>query len=462
MTAVLFAAAVLGVRAPMHAVLQLAGVEEPLAAVDGAVETGLVRLAEHDDGTWIEFTHPLTRAAVSDSMPQARRSALHRAAARAATTRRGGAAPSRRGRVRARREPAGGARGRRAGADGARRLGDRGPAPARGDAGSRPIPASASDSRSTPSRRCCTRATVAPRAGSTERMTVADGPRRDSVWAYLAMFAGDLGTAEALLERAWECRGGDDRLAATIAQRRAFLASSRLRGEAAIEWARRATALAPDDAGTALLAAPSLAIGLSLEGRIDEAHAALDRWLDDRSAPPPGSGFILLALKARLLEAHGEHAEAAERFRRSADVSLAEGLLVVAALSLAGLSRTQFLAGAWDDAAVSAERAAAVAIESEDRWVIAHATWSATLVPSARGDWQSAERLEREIAAEPASFERHTALQALAAAQLAAAQERPADVARAAGAARASAGPTTRCCRGSTSTRTPWSTPGAR
>ena len=39
-----------------------------------------------------------------------------------------------------------------------------------------------------------------------------------------------------------------------------------------------------------------------------------------------------------------------------------------------------------------------MAIESEDRWVIAHATWSAALVPSARGDWESAERLEREIA----------------------------------------------------------------
>ena len=206
------------------------------------------------------------------------------------------------------------------------------------------------------------------------------------------------------------------------------MASSRLQGAQAIEWARRAMALAQDDTGVALLATPSLANGLAFEGRVDEAHAVLDRWLEDRRAPPPGSGFVLLALKARLLEANGEIAVAGELFNRSAEVSLAEGLLVVAAMSLAGAARVQYLAGAWDDAAVSAERATAVAIESEDRWVIAHARWSAAFVASARGDRESTERLQHEVASEPARFERHTALQHLFSAQLAAAHERPADV----------------------------------
>ena len=132
-------------------------------------------------------------------------------------------------------------------------------------------------------------------------------------------------------------------------------------------------------------------------------------------------------MKARLLEAHGEMAHAGELFKRSADISLAEGLLVVAGMSLAGLARVQYLHGRWDDAVVSAERAMAVAIESEDRWVIAHAQWSAAFVASARGDRESAERCS-EVAAEPATFERHAALQHLFGAQLAAAQERPADV----------------------------------
>src|SRR4029077_13107540 len=63
-----------------------------------------------------------------------------------------------------------------------------------------------------------------------------DGPRRDSVLAYLAIFAGDVAEAQRLLTRAWEGRAsaGDDRLAATIAMRSAFLAASRLDGRDAV------------------------------------------------------------------------------------------------------------------------------------------------------------------------------------------------------------------------------------
>ena len=110
--------------------------------------------------------------------------------------------------------------------------------------------------------------------------------------AYLAIFAGDLETAQRLLTRAWDRRdlSGDDALAATIAQRSAFLATSRLRGSEAIEWAGRAQALAPDDLTTGLLCAPSLALGLSFVGRRGDAHAALDRWLDASDAPRAGAG----------------------------------------------------------------------------------------------------------------------------------------------------------------------------
>ena len=126
-----------------------------------------------------------------------------------------------------------------------------------------------------------------------EQPTSADGPRRDSVLAYLAIFAGDLEVAQRLLMRAWKRRAlaGDDRLSATIAQRSAFLATSRLRGADAIAWVERAVQLAPEgDPETGLLVAPSLALGMSFTGRRREAHAALDRWLDEpvRSTRPVG------------------------------------------------------------------------------------------------------------------------------------------------------------------------------
>ena len=132
-----------------------------------------------------------------------------------------------------------------------------------------------------------------------EQTNFGDGPRRDSVLADPAIFDGDVAAAERLLTRAWERRdlAGDDRLSATIAQRSAFLATSRLRGHEAIAWAQRATAFAPHDLGTGLLVAPSQALGLSFIGQRERAHAALDRWLDDpvragtrrvRSAGPEG------------------------------------------------------------------------------------------------------------------------------------------------------------------------------
>ncbi|MBE2317672.1 AAA family ATPase [Solirubrobacter sp. CPCC 204708] len=417
----LAAAAVLGTRVPLHATSQLASPADPLAAVDRAVATGLIRLADAEDGTWLEFTHPLTRAAVYAALAQSRRSELHLAAARLAS----GPDAALRHRVAAAAVPDDALREELEAAAQAQLV--------RGGwavAVRHLLAASRMTSRAGERERLLLDAIEALMYSGdggaarrlAERTDIAEGPRRDSVWAYLAMFAGDVATAERLLERAWRHPGLGPRLASTVAQRRAFLAASRLRGAEAIEWAERATQLAPEDRTTALLAAPSLAIGLGLEGRIDEAHAALDRWLDDHS------GFVLLALKARLLEAQGDTAGAADRFRRSADGALADNLLVIAGLSLAGLARTQYRAGAWDDAVVSAERAVAVATESEDRWVLAHALWSATFVPSARGDHAGAAQLGARVAAEPASFERHTALAHLVAAQLAAARERPAEV----------------------------------
>lgn len=426
--ALLWAVAVLGVRVPMHAALALTQLDAPLPTIDRAVTTGLLRVAEREDGTWLEFTHPLTRAAVHDAMPQTQRSRLHTDAAALASSpeavlhHRVEAATGADEALRAELEVA--AEHERAHGEWASAI--------RHLLAARRIAAEEAD-RERLTLDAIEALMYSGDGGAARRLaehtTVAESARRDSVWAYLALFAGDLDAAERLLDRAWDRRADDDvRLAATIAQRRAFLASSRLRGGEATEWAQRAMALLPGDTGTALLAAPSLANGLAFEGRVDEARAVLDRWLDDRDAPAPGSGYVLLTLKARMLELQGELTLAREQFARAAEISLAEGLLVVAGIALAGLARIQYLTGAWDAAVVSGERAVGVAIESEDRWVVANAQWAASLVAGGRGDWESVERLQHEVAAEPATFERHTAIQHLFAAQLAAAQDRPADV----------------------------------
>ena len=426
------AAAVLGVRAPLHAVVALAGLDDPLVTLDDAIDSGLVRLDDRASGAFVEFSHPLVRAAIYEALPKARRSALNTSAAHMAT------------------DPAAAMRHR---VEAATITNDELLADLEAhahDEMSRGAWSSAVSSLIAASR-------LSPLPADRERLALeaieamlysgdgaaarrladqtgfAEGPRRDAVRAHLAMFAGDLAAAQALLTRAWERRAliDDARLSATIAQRSAFLATSRLRGGEAIEWARRAMSLAPDDPATGLLVAPSLALGLSFTGSRADAHAALDRWLDDPAAPRRAAGFVLLALKGFLLLGEGDVRRARAAFETSATESLERGLLVVAALSLSGLTRAEYLSGDWDSAVVASQRALTLAVESEDRWVVAHAHWSASYVPSARGEWPVGEAHVRAIHEQTPTFERHVAVEAIATAGLAAARDRPSEVLRA-------------------------------
>ena len=419
------AAAVLGVRAPVRTVIDLADVDSPLTTLDEAVATGMLRLS----GSLVEFAHPLTRAAIYDALSPSRRATLNAAAAGLVE----GPVVAMRHRVEA-----------AAVTDEALLT----------DLEALAHAEMARGAWSSAVSSFLTAARLSPQSNERERLAleaiealmysgdgaaarrlaeqtdVSPGPRRDSVWAYLAIFAGDLEAAHRLLERAWEHRAlaGDPRLSATIAQRRAFLATCRLRGSEAIEWAQRAVALAPQDTATGLFAAASLAHGLSHAGRRAEAHAALDRWLDDPGAPPPGSGFVLLAVKANLLIDDAELASARAALEASTRASLQEGLFVVAAMSLSGIARLDYLEGRWDDAVIAAQRAIALAVESEDRWVVAQAHWAASHVPCARGDWPVAEAHVRATHDHLAGFERNIAVAAVASAALAAAQGHAVDV----------------------------------
>src|SRR3954454_5160631 len=291
------AAAIRGVRAPVHHVLELAGLEHPLDTLDAATETGLLTFDAHGSGPSVEFSHPLTRVAIYEGIPASRRAGLNTAAA--AMVEDPGTA------MRHRVEAA------TAGHD---ELVAELEAHAR-DELARGAWSSAVSSLIAASRLATLRSDRerlaleaieamlysgdgAAARRLAEQTGFSDGPRRDSVLAYLAMFAGDLEPAQQMLARAWERRElAGDQLSATIAQRSAFLSTSRLRGRDAIEWVERAAALAPRGPGTGLLLAQSLALGMSFTGSREQAHAALDPWLDD----PSSARFILLALKGVLL-----------------------------------------------------------------------------------------------------------------------------------------------------------------
>ena len=225
------AAAVLGVQAPLHLVTALAELDAPLDAVDAAIETGLVTL---DDGAVARVHRIRSRApAVYEALPTARRAALNARAAELVPD----ASAALRHRVEAATLPDAAllaeleahAREERA----------RGSWPSAIEsllAASRLSPLPAERERLALE---AIEATMYSGDGAAARRLASqadfeDGPRRDSVLAYLAIFAGDVAEAQWLLTRAWEgrTRAGDDRLVGDDRD------AQRVPGDLAAAWPR--------------------------------------------------------------------------------------------------------------------------------------------------------------------------------------------------------------------------------
>jgi DNA-binding CsgD family transcriptional regulator/tetratricopeptide (TPR) repeat protein len=75
------AAAVLGPRCPLAVAVALAGIEEPLEALEQTVNASLLAEGRGELGTDISFVHPLVWSAVYEDLGPARRRELHRRAA---------------------------------------------------------------------------------------------------------------------------------------------------------------------------------------------------------------------------------------------------------------------------------------------------------------------------------------------------------------------------------------------
>ncbi|HTU39043.1 MAG TPA: AAA family ATPase [Acidimicrobiales bacterium] len=79
------AMAVINQREPVTVVARVAGIEQPLEALDALLPTGFVRWDPRASGSPVEFSHPLYRQAVYDDLAPVRRRDLHRAAAQVLT-----------------------------------------------------------------------------------------------------------------------------------------------------------------------------------------------------------------------------------------------------------------------------------------------------------------------------------------------------------------------------------------
>jgi DNA-binding CsgD family transcriptional regulator/predicted nucleic acid-binding protein len=415
------ATAVLGVRSSLPLAATVGDVAAPVPAADEAVRRGLL-VAETARHPWVVvFPHPLVRSAVYDVLGPARRAALHRAAAAVVEDE----VAVLHHRVAAAAAPDGVL------ADDLEAFAHRAVAGQQWQSAAWHLVESG---RLCPDReegrhRLLVALSWMVQAGdAASAATLADdlrampsGPLRDSVLGSLAMARDDPAGAEDLFESAWKrCDASTDpEVAGTIALQSAVHRFGRLDGAGTVEWCSRALELAGPGGAVARTARTYLAHGLGYAGRTPEAFAAVVSAEGDPADPevdwlqPRSARGILRLVEDDLDGARSDFAAVATR-------GYELGVLNVATFAFAYLARAEYLAGAWDDAVVHAERAVAVNVESDWRFQWPMLTGIAALVPAARGEWAAAEAALRGATGRyPGDYERSVVAIAMSRARIA-------------------------------------------
>ncbi|WP_432585717.1 AAA family ATPase [Streptomyces sp. HD1123-B1] len=128
----------------------------------------------------------------------------------------------------------------------------------------------------------------------------------------------------------------------------------------------------------------------------DGARAALGEY---NTVAPPGSPrsaadqALQRAYRGMLQMWAGDLAEAQHELAAALDTARTQGSAVTSEFTYANLAASQYLLGLWDEAAISADHALAIADAEEKPWAFSYAYSIASWVPSGRGQWQRAREL---------------------------------------------------------------------
>jgi DNA-binding CsgD family transcriptional regulator/tetratricopeptide (TPR) repeat protein len=212
---------------------------------------------------------------------------------------------------------------------------------------------------------------------------------RDLAFGVLARDSGEVGKAKVLLERAYDraTEAGDPEVRERAAVALASLLVLLNDGRPAVLAAERA--LRSEDPERAVEAANLKALGLWAYG---DLQAALDE-IDGRPAHQLSSPVAAETLAARgMLRMYAGHLhEALEDLDASVALAPVWRPSVAASRCYVVRSTLRYLLGRWDDAAVDAAVARALAERGATSWNIPLACALSALVPAWRGQWALAE-----------------------------------------------------------------------
>jgi len=382
------AAAILGTSCRLALAARLAGLDDPLAALDGATAA---RMLEERRPEVVGCPHPLVRAAVDRDLSAAQRARLH---ARAAVLVDGPATA-----LRHRIAASGGADAalaaevaafaqRQATAGGWLAAAEHLRAAARLD----PDPAG-QERHLLEAAACLLQAGEIAEAGAMrpELERCGDGPWRRYVLGYLAAASGLLDQGAKLLEDAWTAcdRTREPRLAGRIAAGLMRVATLEAPGRSGARWAYRALRLAPQ-VGHAASALDFLLFSLCEAGHPRLGRALAARLPEPRPDGHPGEldglfGRGTLRLWTDDVEgALADLGTVAAAYRRHGPVDFA-------VVSCNALADAQFRAGAWDDAITQRELGISLAEDAAQQWLIPFLRARAACPYIGRGQWEQAD-----------------------------------------------------------------------
>ena len=398
------AAAVLGLRADLCAAAEMAGVEDPLTAVDELHSARIAGVQRTPRGLDLVFDHSVIRAAVLQDLPEADLAATHRAAAEVT---RGSEALSHLAKATASHD---------------RPLAERLTAQARDDI-ARGGWRTAADalmeaSRLHPARPArdallvdgvyalLVAGDLAVAVGYREQVdAVPPTARRLQMQALMAWMSGDFPAAEALAERAWDLAEDlepleRDRLAGLLAE----MLLMQGKGDAAKAWCRTAMGSRLLDPSARASTLATLVGALLMEGQADEALTLLPTDGDPNDAgyrelvgmrgmtqllrdePTLAAEHLRVRLRPNLIDhRHGE--SPVELLTATGPDGIEPNKLVILVL----LAEAEFRRGCWDVASAIAEQAVGLIADTEQHWMAPWGHAVAVLVAGSRGRWEAAE-----------------------------------------------------------------------
>ena len=216
------------------------------------------------------------------------------------------------------------------------------------------------------------------------------GPRRDAVLAYIAVQRGRRTEAVSYLDTAWRHRGSDREAAAVVGQRSVLHALADWDGDALVRWAGRAAEYAEPGAPAAIESRAIVGLGHAARGDIAAAFTAYRHAVAESPSGPQhqrarmGLGWLHLAQ---------DDPEAARRELESAVPTVRQtGSNRISLWALVWLARARFALGDWPGALHAVDQAEVLLSATGIDLLRPLVHWTGAQIRALRGEQEAAER----------------------------------------------------------------------